>query len=368
MAHVRVGDLLVEAGVITAAQLGDALRLQQKAGGKLGTNLVQLGIIDETTLARFLSQQLRIPAVTAASIDRASPKVLSRLYPKDAARLGAVPIREDAGKLWVAFADPTDKDALKEVATLVGCEVRPMVAPELLVQYALEKHYRIRRATKLAPKEEEIQIFEGDLEEGAPESAPLYNPIPAGESALAEQTGYLDETPALAAVELPSTLGLDALTLAELCQQLATCGSDEAALDLTLRFLNQDIARVWALLLRDGQLYSWRGRGIDPAVMSGFTAKPGECGLVPRVLGSGEVLAGRIQPRGLGILAHRLNVREETLGAILPVRLARRSMGAIVAIDATLAAMRRKPELDQLALKLDHALHINFLRRQLLET
>jgi hypothetical protein len=358
--------MLVAAGVITAQQLGQALRLQQQSGGRIGTNLVELGIIDETTLSRFLSQQLRIPAVSAASIDRASPAVLKRLPASDAARLRAVPIREDKGKLWVAFADPADPEGVAEVSRLVGCEVRPMVAPELLVKYALEKHYKIRRAGKLAPQEEEIQIHEGDLEPADMiDSAPLYNEIPSGEIGIDEQTGYLDETP-MVARDLPASGPLSALTLHELCEQMAGAGTDEVVLEMVLRYLNQDIARVWALLLRDGQLFSWRGRGIEPQVMANFMAKPDELGLVKRAMASGEVLAGRIQPGGLGVMAATLGVREETLGAILPIRLARRPVGAIIAIDATLSAMRRKTELDQLAVKLDHALHINFLRRELL--
>jgi hypothetical protein len=146
---------------------------------------------------------------------------------------------------------------------------------------------------------------------------------------------------------------------------MATAGSDEAVLELVLRYLNQDIARVWAFLLRDQHLYSWRGRGIEPQVMANFMARPNELGLVMRAMGTGEVLAGRIMPGGLGRLAQTLGLRDETLGAILPIRLARKSVGAIVAVDATLAAMRRKPELDQLAVKIDHALHINHLKRLL---
>src|SRR5262245_39184917 len=138
-AAARVGDLLLEAGVITREQLNEALRHQARAGGRLGTNLVELGFVDEKTLATFLARQLSIPSVTTAQIDRITPGVLQLVSAQTAERLRVIPMREDSGKLWVAMADPTDKHALTELEQAVRRPVRPMVCPEMLMQQALEK-------------------------------------------------------------------------------------------------------------------------------------------------------------------------------------------------------------------------------------
>ena len=61
----RLGELLVQAGAITADQLQFALRYQKQHGGRLGTNLVELGFLSESALAKTLSAQLRLPAVSA---------------------------------------------------------------------------------------------------------------------------------------------------------------------------------------------------------------------------------------------------------------------------------------------------------------
>src|SRR4051812_46082825 len=137
MAIQRMGDMLVEAGVISRAQLNEALRNQAHAGGRLGSNLVELGFIDEKTLASFLSKQLSIPAVTAASIDRIKPQVLEYVSAQLAEKLRVIPIRDDAGKLWVAMSDPSDKHATAELEQTVRLPIRAMVCPELLMQYAL---------------------------------------------------------------------------------------------------------------------------------------------------------------------------------------------------------------------------------------
>ena len=362
--------MLVEAGVIDRTQLNEALRHQAHAGGRLGSNLVELGFIDERTLATFLSKQLSIPAVTAASIDRIKPQVLEYLSAAVAERLRALPIREDAGKLWVAMTDPTDKHAIAELEKLVRLPVRPMVSPELLMQYALEKHYKVRRK----PRVVEVRTTGSDLlyiEDGtrsAPRVASPPRPAVAGGpavylpstgsmevDALDAVTGYLDEAPPVAHVApaaLPSVLTMQAVA-----EQLAAASSDEAVLDVAARFLAQDIQRVWVFLLRNGELWSWGGRGVNPSAMNGKHVAMNELALVAQALSTGEVLAGRLQPAALGRLAEPLGVTNEVLGVIIPVRIGKHAVGVIIGVDLTLDAMRRKGEFDKLTLKLDQALH-----------
>lgn len=384
---IRVGEMLVESGLITRDQLGQALRQQAQAGGRIGTNLVELGFIDEKTLAQVLARQLSIPSVSAAQIDRVTVQVTSLVPAADAERLKAVPIREDAGKLWVAMADPTDKSAVVELERLSGRPVRSMVAPELLIQYGLEKHYHARKRPRV------VEVRAGSsgllsLEEAmraetppappplppsetpvrsavpfAPGAAPVYRPIPMAPGTLDSVTGYLDEAERLPAEAIaPATL-----TLGSLATELAGATTDEAMLDLVVRYLGQDVPRVWVFLLRAGELVSWGGRGIDPAALAGVRAKLAELPVVAQALSTGEVLAGRLKPAALGRLAQPLSLYQEALGLIVPVRVGKQAVGAILGLDAGLETMRKKPELDRLALKLDQALHINYLRRLLLQ-
>src|SRR5512144_2635006 len=108
----RIGELLVDSGVITREQLSDALSHQRQHGGRLGTNLVEMGLVDEKTLSAVLARQLTIPSATAAQLERVDQFTLKLVPAKMAERLRAVPIREDAGKLWIAMADPTDQQAI----------------------------------------------------------------------------------------------------------------------------------------------------------------------------------------------------------------------------------------------------------------
>ena len=79
-------------------------------------------------------------------------------------------------------------------------------------------------------------------------------------------------------------------------------------------------------------------------------------------MGGAPVLAAE-----LGALAKPLGAAREGLGVVLPVRIGKRAVGVVVGLDATLNVLRHKSELDRLAVKLDQALHISYLRRLLMQ-
>jgi len=146
---IKLGELLVDSGVISREQLSSALTHQRQYGGRLGTCLVELGFTEEKTVAGILAKQLNIPSATASQLDKCDPFAIKMVPAPMAERLRAVPIRPDGDKLWVVMADPTDQQAVGELSKQTGKKVRPMVAPELLVQYALERYYKVKRKPRV---------------------------------------------------------------------------------------------------------------------------------------------------------------------------------------------------------------------------
>lgn len=378
MATPRIGELLVEAGVISHEQLQRALAHQREHGGRLGTNLVELGIIDEKTVARELARQLSIPSATAAQIDRAEAGARKLLPAMLAERLRAVPIREDAGKLWVAMADPTDQQAVNEVSKATGKKIRPMVAPELLIWYGLERHYEVKRQARIVEVRtgsDDLLDIEGPRTPTVPKApaVPLPPPPPAAEAPVwnafgsgapkadvDSMAGFLDE-------RADRSSGAQRVPLREVSAQLVAASSDEAIFDVALRYVEKDVSRLAVFLLRNGLLGGWRGSGIDSKMLRGLNVGLAEAPLVARVLSQGEAWVGRLHAADLGALAEPLGAAREALGVILPVRIGKRAVAAVIGLDASLEALRHKPELDRLAVKLDQALHISYLRRLLLE-
>jgi len=145
--RVRLGELLVRAGLISGTQLEEALAEQRKNGRRLGSHLVELGLVSETQVTQILSQQLSVPWVSLHHIDFS--RQLLNLVPIDIVeRYCLIPIyvrrvRGLGDALYVAMDDPTNAKALDEVASRAGLHVRPMIAPPSDIRAAIRVYYGV---------------------------------------------------------------------------------------------------------------------------------------------------------------------------------------------------------------------------------
>lgn len=129
----RIGEVLIQAGIIDELQLEAALGQQQRWGGRLGRSLVGLGFLDEPTLVRVLSDMLRVP-VAQLGHKHPAPDVLELLSADLAEKYCCIPLftKREGGKavLYLGMEDPSDLAALDELAFRLGMPVRPvLVAP-----------------------------------------------------------------------------------------------------------------------------------------------------------------------------------------------------------------------------------------------
>jgi type IV pilus assembly protein PilB len=136
----RLGDLLVAEGLISEAQLKQALSEQKGKTEKLGSILARLGFITEEQLIGFLSRQYGIPSITLGNVDVDGETL--RLVPAPIARKYEVlPVKRIGGTLTLAMADPTNVFALDDVAFMTNLQILPVVAPQAAIRKAIEKVY-----------------------------------------------------------------------------------------------------------------------------------------------------------------------------------------------------------------------------------
>jgi type IV pilus assembly protein PilB len=136
----RIGDLLVKEGVITAAQLQQALDHQKKNGGRLGSCLVKLAFVSEEDVTTFLSRQYGVPSINLSYFDL-DPAV-AKLIPEDTARRYEVlPLSRVGSSLTIAMTDPTNVFAMDDIKFMTGFNIEPVVASEAAIQEALKKLY-----------------------------------------------------------------------------------------------------------------------------------------------------------------------------------------------------------------------------------
>ena len=140
MKYVRLGDLLLQSGDITPAQLEEALRLQQGSGERLGAVLQKHGFITEQQLINTLRDQLGVESVDLNSY--AIPPEMARLLPQNLAKKHmAVPIRATPSQVWLAMADPLNFMAVEEVGAITRRRVVPVIAASAAVERAVRNLY-----------------------------------------------------------------------------------------------------------------------------------------------------------------------------------------------------------------------------------
>jgi len=138
---LRLGEMLVERGIINYTQLNEALAIQKKKGERLACILVELGIMTESGIADFFSQELGIPRVTRRELEEIDVRVKDIIPESIIRRELTLPIRKENNSLIVAMADPLNVIAIDELASRTGYFIKTVVATELEIKNAIEKHY-----------------------------------------------------------------------------------------------------------------------------------------------------------------------------------------------------------------------------------
>ena len=148
---MKLGTLLLRDAIISLNQLETALRTQVLYGGRLGTNLVELGFIDLDTLSKYLADVLDVPHATGDQFENIDPAVIANFGPELADLYGAIPLGflpDRASVLLIALVDPRDDRAVEQLAKQCGYAIVPFVAPQLRILYYLEKYYGLVRKAR----------------------------------------------------------------------------------------------------------------------------------------------------------------------------------------------------------------------------
>jgi type IV pilus assembly protein PilB len=196
----RLGEILMDAGVVDELQLKAALAEQRKWGGKLGRTLVEMGFVDEESMVLALSRQLNLPLV---HLDRMNlpPEIVQLLRVDIAERYGVFPLSGDRKQkvLQIATSDPTNVEALQELSFNTGLHIQVSVSTASGIDRAIRRlYYGESTVASLAATPQSMGLTENtydpDLMQGpsAPAvAAPLRNGASA--SANAELTAKVAE-------------------------------------------------------------------------------------------------------------------------------------------------------------------------------
>jgi type IV pilus assembly protein PilB len=155
----KLGEILVRENLISPQHLREALDYQREHGGRLGFNLVKLGLVSDDMITAVLSRQYGIPSVNL-DLFHIEENVL-RLIPQEVAqKYSVLPLSRVGATLTLAMVDPTNVFAMDDVKFMTGLNVEPVVVAEASIQEAISKYYGSTKEIELASLAEEV-VYEG---------------------------------------------------------------------------------------------------------------------------------------------------------------------------------------------------------------
>ena len=280
----RLGELLLAEKLVQKDQLEEALETQVVHGGRLGTNLVELGFLKEPDLARVLGKQHGLPFASGEMVP--DPAALALVKPQFYDDEDVLPMRLDATRLTVAVLGPAQIKATDALGFKAGKRVVTVVIPELRMNQLLRAHCKAFRpmrpidvhALRPSKKKDEAVLTPGDTGELINEDdfAKIYAKAVDGAMQDEEEIieGAVIEEDAVATSPIPAPLPsapyppgvtiekqAPPLTFAEAQKQLSTSTNREDIARTVLQFARSKFRRSLLLNVQGDLVTGWKGLG-----------------------------------------------------------------------------------------------------------
>ena len=193
----KIGEILVEKGVLTPGLVEMGLDSQKFYGGRIGSILVELEALSEKDLLEALCEQKGAKPAKAGQLKTVTKATLDLIPAKLAQRYQVIPLSRDNRRLVVAITDPSDLLALDELAFGTGCVIEPLLASERTILNALEKYYGIQRKRPDSVRTEAVKAAVAKAREDAGLEAPppVFSQATAKAAASVEESGEVAASP-----------------------------------------------------------------------------------------------------------------------------------------------------------------------------
>jgi type IV pilus assembly protein PilB len=136
----KLGEILVRENLVTPQQLREVLDYQRTNGGRLGANLVKLGVITDDVITAVLSRQYGVPSVNL-DLFQIDEDVIKIIPQEVALKYCVLPVSKVGATLTVAMSDPTNVYAMDDIKFMTGYGIEPVIASEASIQSAVGKYY-----------------------------------------------------------------------------------------------------------------------------------------------------------------------------------------------------------------------------------
>ena len=383
----KLGELLIKKNLLTQAQLEEALQAQVIFGGKLGTVLIEMGLITEEILAEILGQLINIPCAKPGQLQNIPDNVIKIISPEQAEKHKVMPVSVIGKKLTLAMADPRNLQSIDEISFRTGYIVMPILALEVRLVFALESYYGIKRTMRyIAPPKQvreelnqlhvletadsTVEARDTDEELGALGSEHIYEK-PATEPAqpVAAAEVVEDEIEELDDDDLIEELEDEEITLATTAQTLIGITDRNDVADAVIAYLGANYTRAALFMVVAGQVTGWRSaKGGQPIPgFEQFQLPLSEPSVLKTAVESNSFFLGPVPQSGANLaLTTFLGKPAPQSALLMPMSMLGRVVGLIYVDDPKADLSEAVVDVQQLSSKALMAFEILILHNKIL--
>lgn len=378
-----LGEFLLKKNLLSKAQLEEALQAQVIFGGKLGTVLIEMGLLTEETLAGLLSQQLGIPCAKPGELQGIPDNVIAIISSELAEKHKVLPVSVSGRKLTLAMAEPHNLKAIDEISFRTGYIIRPILALEVRLVFALERYYGVKRTMRyIAPPKQvrdelnkltvfhtpdgPIKAMDDDEELGAPGSELVYQ---KPDEPASGQANSVEEIEELGDEDLIEELEDEEITLATTAGELVAVTDRDGVADAVIRYLGAHFARAALFMVVAGQVTGWRSaKGGQPIPgFDQFQIPLTEPSVLKTAVESNSFFLGPVPQSGANLaLTTLLGKPAPKTALLMPLSMLGRVVGLIYVDDPAADFSQAVVEVQQLSAKALMAFELLILHNKIL--
>lgn len=366
----RLGDFLIADGQISPDQLDEAIEYQCIYGGRLGTSLIELGLINEEHLAQVLSKQLKLHYIKPDLLMNVPNPILNLVPKKLALKYRIVPYHKDKGKLFLAMNDASNLADIDELSFQLNHIIVPLAIPEVRLMLALKKHYGLDLTPRFENLEAQIKFRAKAAKKNTAKKKDVQaEPEDAAWPLLGDEE-YGGEEPTDDAY---FDLGTSTLETSQtsLNQQLAAATDRNDIARALINFLGQEYSASGLLMVRSTTVTGWLSScgSVEPTGFDQFSIPLQDHSIFNLVVKSKSHFLGTVAdtPQNCNLLKF-FNSKPPQTALIIPLLVRDRLVSILYVQDSLQVLEQHFAELQSIARKAEMAFTLLILKNKILTT
>jgi len=261
--HAKLGEVLLKENIITVEQLKDVLKQQIIYGTRIGSSLIEMGYVDEASLAHLLSVKLGVPVAGQKELMSVSKELIRTFSEELILKYHVMPFRLERNRLSLAMTDPTDLQAIDEIAFITGYVVQPFIALDVNISKAQAKYFQINSGERRYQLMSKLKLMSAEANQLKEENEPV--------SVVKEQVAHVVQIAPSPFEDFASLNDVEQKNECTYCEQSQKCiledilkefasaSSRDTVADALVRYLGQEFSTCLMLIVRGTVAVGWRG-------------------------------------------------------------------------------------------------------------